>query len=57
MLKITFPEYGCSFVAKLSRKKKLFFEKIFLFFTKYTLFVEKNVFIWEKKFYNENVFY
>ena len=50
-------DYGCSFVAKLSWKKKFFFGKIFVFFTKYTLFAEKNVFIWKKKFYIENFFY
>ena len=44
--------YGCSFVGKLSWKKKIFFffEKIFVLFTKYTLFAEKNVFIRKKKF-------
>ena len=48
-------DYGCSFIAKLSWKKKcFFFEKIFVFFTKYTLFaekcfyMEKNFFYWEK---------
>ena len=43
---------GCSFVAKLSWKKKIcfFWENIFLIFTKYTLFAEKNVFIWKKSF-------
>ena len=40
--------YGCSFVAKLSWKKKFFLKK-YLFFTKYTLFAEKNNFIWKKK--------
>ena len=30
------------------KKKKQFFEKIFVFYTKYTLFAEKNVFIWKK---------
>ena len=43
--------YGCSFVAKLSWKKKFFFEKIFVFFTKYTLFAEQNIFIWKKKLF------
>ena len=38
-------------------KKKIFFEKIFVFFTKYTLFAEKNVFNMEKMFYNEKYFY
>ena len=39
--------YGCSFVAKLSRKK-FFFEKIFVFFTKYALLAEK-MFLYGKK--------
>ena len=48
--------YGCSFAAKLSRKKiSFFFERIFVFFTKYTLFAEKNVFIWKKKFLEKNI--
>ena len=43
--------YGCSVVAKLGWKKKIFFsEKRFVFFTKYTLFAEKNNFTWKKKF-------
>ena len=51
--------YGCSFVAKLSWKKKYFF-KIFVFFTKYALFAEKKCFYMEKKIFiaknvNENV--
>ena len=49
--------YDCSFVAKLSWKKRLFFEKIFVFFTKYTLFAENNVFIWGKSFMIKNFFY
>ena len=45
---------NCSFVAKLSWKKNIFFEKIFVFFTKYTLFAEKKCFYLEKKnFYRE----
>ena len=41
--------YGCSFVAKLSWKKIIFFfEKTYVFFTKYTLFAEK-MFLSEKK--------
>ena len=44
--------YGCSFVAKLSKKKSFFLKK-YLFFTKHTLFAEKNVFIWKKNFYRE----
>ena len=32
------------------KKKKLFFQKIFMFFTKYPLFTEKNIFIWKKSF-------
>ena len=41
--------YGCSFVAKLSWKKKtIFWKNICVFYTKYTLFAEKNVFIWKK---------
>ena len=38
-------EYGCSFVAKLTWKKIIFFLNIFVFLTKYTLFAEKNVLI------------
>ena len=54
--------YGCSFVAKLSWKKKFFLEKIFVFFTKYTLFAEENNFIRKKKiilifFYWKRIFY
>ena len=49
-------KYGCLFVAKLSWKKKLFFQKIFVFFTKYTLFTEKNIFIWKKSFILKNFF-
>ena len=41
---------NCSFVAKLSWKKNIFFEKMFVFFTEYTLIAEKSNFIWEKKF-------
>ena len=41
---------GCSFVAKLRWKKKIFFLKKYLFFTKYTLFAEKNNFICKKNF-------
>ena len=40
--------YGCSFVAKLSRKK-IFQKKIFVFLTKYTLFAEKKCFYIGKK--------
>ena len=47
-------DYGCSFVAKPSWKKYLFWGKIFVLFTKYTLFAEKNVFIWEKSFIMKN---
>ena len=47
---------GCLFVAKLSWKKRGFFEKIFVFFTKYTLFEEKS-FHMEKKFYDEKAFF
>ena len=50
-------EYGCSFVAKLSWKKRFFFWKNICFFTKYKLFVEKKFFYTEKKFYNEKFFY
>ena len=39
---------GCSFVAKLRWKKKIFFLKKYLFFTKYTLFAEK-IFLYGKK--------
>ena len=38
------------------KKKKLFFQKIFMFFTKYTLFTEKNIFIWKKSFILKNFF-
>ena len=48
--------YGCSFDAKLSLKKKIFFEKIFVFYKIYII-CTKNVFIWKKKFYNVNAFY
>ena len=42
--------YGCSFIAKLSRKKNIF-EKIFVFFTKYILFAEKLFFYGKKVLY------
>ena len=48
--------YGCSFVAKLSRKKKVFLKK-YLFFYKIYIICRKNVFNMEKKFCNENFFY
>ena len=48
--------YGCSFVAKLSRKKNFFSKKIFVFFTKYILFAEKNIFIRNKNFFSEKNF-
>ena len=52
MSKKPFNVYGCSFVAKLSWKKKFFFlEKVYPFCTKYTLFVEKTF------LYGKNVLY
>ena len=48
--------YGCSFVAKLNSKKKLFFFLTFVFFTKYKLFAEKSVLHGEKGFITKNFF-
>ena len=47
--------YGCSFVAKLSRKN-FFFEKIFVFFTKYALLAEKMFLYGKKSFTLKNFF-
>ena len=51
--------YGCSFIAKLSRKKNIF-EKIFVFFTKYIcrkiVFLRKKSFIL-KIFFTEKTFF
>ena len=47
-MQLTFNEavnYGCSFVAKLSWKKNVFWKNICVF-TKYTFFADKNIFIW-----------
>ena len=40
--------YGCSFVAKLSWKKNIFFLKKYVFYKIYIIYT-KNVFIWKKK--------
>ena len=50
-------DYGCSFLAKLSRKKNyFFFEKIYVFFTKYTLIAEKMFSYGKKSFILKNFF-
>ena len=41
--------YGCSFVAKLSWKKNIFFLKKYVFYKIYII-CRKNVFIWKKSF-------
>ena len=41
--------YGCSFVAKLSKKKSFFFEKIFVFYKIYVI-CRKKCFYMKKKF-------
>ena len=57
MSKKPFNVYGCSFVAKLSWKKKIFFlEKVYPFCTKYTLFVEKTFLYGKKRFILKNFF-
>ena len=47
--------YDCSFVAKLSWKKRLFFEKIFVFYKIYII-CRKQCFYMGKKFYDEKFF-
>ena len=49
--------YSCSFVAKLSRKKKLKKNKIFVFFTKYILFAVKKSFYRKKKLKQKKNYY
>ena len=50
-------DYGCSFAAKLSWKKKIFFRKKYLCFYKIYIICSKKCFYIEKKFYNEKFFY
>ena len=48
--------YGCSFVAKLSRKKMSFFWKNICVLYKICITCRKNVFIWKKSFTLKNFF-